>query len=144
MQRQPTIQGFSPAWWHHHGTKMKLVDLGKKIKIIGFKIKRLKFLSLKGSAASLTITQVPSGGWYVDWEVIHSRTSKVNGRTYMDDSNLENAFGLEDKNGRFNIRLRDKPEKFQVFLILKILGKSTVLAVFDKNLNRTSVYIHNN
>lgn len=85
-----------PEWFHHHGTKMQVEKLDKDNHT----------LIIAGSAAHINMSPMFNAdrinkGWYVDWEVVHSGDTKVNGRTFMTKEDLSAAFGLSDGSGRF-------------------------------------------
>jgi hypothetical protein len=57
-------------------------------------------VTIEGSAAKVTIRPVSEDmrrGWYVIWYLQHSFVTSVQGQAFMNDSDLESAFGLSDE-----------------------------------------------
>jgi len=94
QRRKPEIHLYFPIWCHHHGSKMHVEKFSKGNHL----------LVIAGSAASVRITRKATTvdeGWFVDWEVIHSQQTKVNGRAFFTSDDLRAAFGLSQESGKF-------------------------------------------
>lgn len=95
QRRDPEIRMCFPIWFHHHGYKMcveKLLSKGNHLLIIA------------GSAAGVKITRratTVDEGWFIEWEVVQSQQSKVNGRVVFTADDLRAAFGLSQESGEF-------------------------------------------
>ncbi|HVU80276.1 MAG TPA: hypothetical protein VHD37_02845, partial [Candidatus Paceibacterota bacterium] len=96
--KPPNINFNWPTWWHHHGGKMKVVEVDA----------RTHTLIIEGSAAKLTIRSgssiEPTGrGWIVEWEVTKhaSYNQLVRGWRHFSDAELAAAFGLTSESGDF-------------------------------------------
>ena len=76
-----------PIWWHHHGSKMRLVAQRYKVN---------KCVALKGSVAELKVGKLGKNCWLVTWKVIHGPDENSFGRIFMDDQCLAAAFGLDN------------------------------------------------
>ncbi|MDP2630772.1 MAG: hypothetical protein Q8P56_05175 [Candidatus Uhrbacteria bacterium] len=95
---EPEIRIYCPIWFHHHGSKMK---------VVAFDEKECR-LVIAGSAAKITIRpgrQIQEGGdgWVVDWEVIQrvAYDEATRGRRQFDSDELAAAFGLTGDSGDF-------------------------------------------
>ncbi|KKQ36034.1 MAG: hypothetical protein US50_C0001G0036 [Candidatus Nomurabacteria bacterium GW2011_GWB1_37_5] len=75
-----------PAWWHHHGTKMR----------VAYPAGNSEMLIIAGSAAKVIINKSPFGKkmWLIEWEVLQSQNEKVNGRVIFTKDHLTDAFGI--------------------------------------------------
>lgn len=80
-----------PAWFHHHGFKMRVTSFDAT--------KRL--LIITDSAAKLVVSQAGEPGtdqWFLDWEVVQTPYEKTTGRTRLTSSDLCAAFGVTTPN----------------------------------------------
>ncbi len=80
---------FGPAWWHHHGTKMRRDEFHPKEKL----------LAIVGSAATLKISKSTTKGcehyWQIEWEVRQSLSEFSAGVVLFTNDDLSTAFGLK-------------------------------------------------
>lgn len=76
---------YGPEWWHHHGTKMRV------------SFKDASAVSISGSAAFLRIWRAYPNSpapWRVEWQIIHSQTTKIEGSICFSNEDLQNAFDV--------------------------------------------------
>ena len=90
----PKMKSGFPAWWHHHGIKMKIVEMRQPE----------RFLVIAGSAAEVTIEPAwqpltDGEGWVVSWKITHhvAYNETTHGRRHFDNDELGAAFGLNQK-----------------------------------------------
>lgn len=72
-----------PIWWHHHGSKVKIIAHGICNDL----------LLLQGSAAELLI-QKRQTGWVLTWRIIHGLITSVSGIVILSTDELMAAFGV--------------------------------------------------
>jgi len=84
-EKEPAMKEFGPVWWHHHGTKMRLVVQGIQN----------DFAVIQGSAAEIVITRAPTG-WWVTWRISHGFNASVLGKAWFSYDDLARAFGLRN------------------------------------------------
>jgi hypothetical protein len=96
--KDPEIRQYFPIWYHHHGSKMRVVEFDEKA----------HRLVIAGSAAKITIrpgqeVQEGGNGWVVDWEVIwhFAYDEAARGHRQFSGHELAAAFGLTDDSGDF-------------------------------------------
>ena len=94
--REPVMSVIGPAWFHNHGTKIKLVKCDIPAGIV----------RMKSSAVEVEIRRYPAhSGLFIEWDIIHSPTDCVSGTVRMAKTELASAFGLTDEMGRFGDQL---------------------------------------
>jgi len=99
---KPEMHMIGPTWFHHHGHKMHVSQI-----LSG------RVLYLRASAASLKIRH-PSedendwNRWLIEWEVIFSRSEKVNGAIQVSQEELLAAFGLGNIESEYSQWLLDR------------------------------------
>ena len=83
-----------PNWCNSHCHKMEVEQLDQQNGM----------LVISGSAAKVIIRKASlvyseANGWFVDWEVIHSRSEKATGRVFFTSDDLKAAFNLSESSG---------------------------------------------
>lgn len=97
-ERTPEMSGMGfPVWWHHHGTKMKLIAQGICNDL----------LIIQGSAAELVIGRI-GALWSASWKVIHDPHTQVTGQAIFGNNDLLAAFGFMDRVGKLSKWLIDR------------------------------------